>query len=658
MPPGSRKVNDLSWMIGGPQGSGVDSAANAFARGCAHGGLNIFGKREYYSNIMGEHSYFAVRATTGTVRSHVDVVNILASFDAETVFRHARDVSDDGAIIYDPSLGSTKVADVPTIDRRASSDLRAYLNGRGLGETVNDMLTAAKQRGIALVPVPFHDLLEQVAEEFKVDQLSKIARMINMLAVGASFGALRFDFGMLEKALEDVFRAKAAVVRMNAAGARRAYDLAATLEPDFRYRLEHVPGQPPKLFLSGSQATALGKLYGGLRFQTYYPITPASDESEYLEANEILDVDARSLPPETSDSTFAKEKGASILVVQTEDEIAAVTMATGAALTGARSATATSGPGFSLMMEGIGWASINEVPVVITLYQRAGPSTGMPTRHEQGDLRFAIHAGHGDSPRIVTASGDLEESFYDTVKSFNFAERYQTPVIHLVDKALANSTQTLPYFALDGVRIERGVLARPRDDGGYRRFELTPSGISPRAVLGMPGTIFWNTGDEHDERGHITEDPVVRMLMMEKRMGKLDLAAKEIPPEDQYAFHGDKDAETLVVSWGSTKGAILDAMEVLRAAGRKIGFLQLRLLHPFPSEAVAKVLRGRKAIVDVEMNYSATLAGLIREHTGIAVTHTVVKYQGRAMSCNELRDSLTAVLDGKAPPRQVLRHGV
>src|SRR3990170_1874865 len=658
MPPGSRKVNDLSWMIGGPQGSGVDSAANAFARGCAHGGLNIFGKREYYSNIMGEHSYFAVRATTGTVRSHVDVVNILASFDAETVFRHARDVSDDGAIIYDPSLGSTKVADVPTIDRRASSDLRAYLNGRGLGETVNDMLTAAKQRGIALVPVPFHDLLEQVAEEFKVDQLSKIARMVNMLAVGASFGALRFDFGMLEKALEDVFRAKAAVVRMNAAGARRAYDLAATLEPDFRYRLEHVPGQPPKLFLSGSQATALGKLYGGLRFQTYNPITPASDESEYLEANEILDVDARSLPPETSDSTFAKEKGASILVVQTEDEIAAVTMATGAALTGARSATATSGPGFSLMMEGIGWASINEVPVVITLYQRAGPSTGMPTRHEQGDLRFALHAGHGESPRILLASGDLEESLYDTVKSFNFAERYQTPVIHLVDKALANSTQTLPYLTLDGVRIDRGELARPSEDGDYRRFPFTPSGISPRAVLGMPGTIFWNTGDEHDEVGHITEDPVLRILMMEKRMGKLDLASKEIPIEDQLVYHGDRDADTLVVSWGSTKGAILDAMEVLREGGHKVGFLQLRLLHPFPAERVAEYLGGRKNVVDVEMNYSATLAGLIREHTGRAVTHTIVKFQGRAMSSSSSRDALGAVLDGTAAKRQVLRHGV
>jgi 2-oxoglutarate ferredoxin oxidoreductase subunit alpha len=310
------------------------------------------------------------------------------------------------------------------------------------------------------------------------------------------------------------------------------------------------------------------------------------------------------------------------------------------------------------MMEGIGWAAINEVPVVITLYQRAGPSTGMPTRHEQGDLRFAIHAGHGDSPRIVFASGDLEESLYDTVKSFNFAERYQTPVIHLVDKALANSNQTVPYPAMDGVRIDRGELARPIEDGEYRRFRLTPSGISPRAVLGMPGTIFWNTGDEHDEEGHITEDPVLRILMMDKRMGKLDLAAKEIPEEDQFLYHGDPDAETLVVSWGSTKGAILDAMEGLRADGRKIGFLQLRLLHPFPSERVTGFLRGRKNIVDVEMNYSAALAGIIREHTGIAVTHTIVKFQGRAMSCNELRDGLAAVLDGHAPKRQVLVHGV
>src|SRR5439155_696428 len=296
------QVNDLSWLIGGPQGSGVDSSANVFARACAAGGLNVFGKREFYSNIMGEHSYFALRAHTNLVRSHIDAVNVLATFEAETLFRHARAVTDDGAIVYDAA------------------------------------------------------------------------------------------FAMMRASLEEVFRAKAKIVNMNAAGAQKAYDLARSLVPDFRYRLQTLARKEPRLFLTGSQATALGKLYGGMRFQTYYPITPASDESEFLEENELLELNGHGLSPEASEASAAKEGGASILVVQTEDEIAAITMATGAALTGARSATATSGPGFSLMMEGIGWASINEVPVVITLYQRAGPSTGMPTRHEQGDLRFALHA--------------------------------------------------------------------------------------------------------------------------------------------------------------------------------------------------------------------------------------------------------------------------
>src|SRR5437899_2452645 len=236
------------------------------------------------------------------------------------------------------------------------------------------MLAASKQRGVSLVPIPFKALLEQVADEFQIDQLSKISRVVNMLAVGASFGILGFDFEMMRRSLEDVFRAKAKVVNMNAAGARKAYDIAKALVPEFPYRLEKLPRKESRLFLTGSQATALGKLYGGMRFQTYYPITPASDESEFLEENEILDLNGHGHAPDAA----GKEKGASMLVVQTEDEIAAVTMATGAALTGARSATATAGPGFSLMMAGIGWALINEVPLVITLYQRAGPSTGMP----------------------------------------------------------------------------------------------------------------------------------------------------------------------------------------------------------------------------------------------------------------------------------------
>src|SRR5213595_4139863 len=451
------QVNDLSWLIGGPQGSGVDSSANVFARACAAGGLNVFGKREFYSNIMGEHSYFALRAHTNIVRSHIDAVNVLATFEAETLFRHARAVTDDGAIVYDPALAKTRLSDIPTIEKRLAADLKTYLISHGVGETIGDLLAAAKQRGVALVPIPFKDLLDQIADEFQIDQLSKISRVVNMLAVGASFGLLGFDFAMMRASLEEVFRAKAKVVSMNAAGAQKAYDLARSLVPEFRYRLERVPRKEPRLFLTGSQATALGKLYAGMRFQTYYPITPASDESEFLEENEILDLNGHGLVPEAG----GKEKGASMLVVvQTEDEIAAVTMATGAALTGARSATATSGPGFSLMMEGIGWASLNEVPLVITLYQRAGPSTGLPTRHEQGDLRFALHAGHGEFPRLILASGDLGEAFYDTVRVFNYAERYQTPVIHLIDKALANSDVTLPPYDVNKVKIERGALLK------------------------------------------------------------------------------------------------------------------------------------------------------------------------------------------------------
>lgn len=661
MSPAANLVNDLSWMIGGPQGSGVDSSANVFARACAAGGLHVFGKREFYSNIMGEHSYFALRAHTKLVRSHIDTVNVLATFEAETLFRHAREVTDDGAIVYDPSLGKTRLSDVPTIEKRLAADLKTYLIARGVGETVDDMLAASKQRGVALVPIPFKNLLENIADEFQIDQLSKISRVVNMLAVGASFGILGFDFEMMRSALEDVFRAKAKVVSMNASGARKAYDIARSLVPDFRYRLEKIPRKEDRLFLTGSQATALGKLYGGMRFQTYYPITPASDESEFLEENEILDVNGHGLHPEAADAAFAKEKSGSILVVQTEDEIAAVTMATGAALTGARSATATSGPGFSLMMEGIGWASINEVPLVITLYQRAGPSTGMPTRHEQGDLRFALHAGHGESPRIVLASGDFEECIRDGFLSFNYAERYQMPVIHLVDKALANNYATIAVPDISDLRIDRGVVAAANNGGSkddpYKRFDLDNGPLSPRALLGQEGTIFWNTGDEHDELGHITEDPMLRNAMMEKRFDKLKLAAREIPSDVKVSYFGPKAAGTVIVSWGSTKGPLLDALDRLWSEGAKIGYLHIRLMNPFPVEdVVAHVGKARRRI-GVEMNFGAQLAGVVREHTGIEMTHSILKYNGRPMSNTELYDAIQAILRGKAEKRTVLTLG-
>ncbi len=654
-----KKVNDLAWIVGGAQGSGVDSAATVFARACASGGLHVFGKREYYSNIMGEHSYFAVRASAERIRAHVDTLHLLATFDAETVFRHARSVVDDGAILYDPNLASTKLEDVPTIEHRLMTDLTTYLVARGLGFTLADVLKSAEDRGVTLVPVPYTHLLSEVADENKVDQLSKISRMVNMFAVAASFGVLGYDFELMARAVRDVFRAKADIAEMNVRGAKKAYDLVAGKYDAFTYRLEPVGfGGERRALMTGAQATALGKVLGGLRVQTYYPITPASDESEYIEANQLVDLREPADPAE-EEAGVAHGSG-SVLVVQTEDEISAVTMAIGAALAGARSATCTSGPGFCLMMEGIGWAGINEVPLVITLYQRAGPSTGMPTRHEQGDLRFALHAGHGDSPRIILASGDFEEAFHDGARAFNYAEQYQTAVIHLVDKALANSTGTVALFDPDRVRINRGELITDGWSGRdpYKRFAFTDSGISPRAVIGHPGTVFWNTGDEHDELGHITEDPVLRNLMMEKREKKLELADKEIPEGEKLNFFGDRTAETIVVSWGSTKGAILDAMEALETEGIKLGFLQIRLANPFPAEPVMRALARAKAVVNVEMNFGAQMGGLIREKTGIEPTHHILKYNGRPMSSTELAAAFRAVAKGKAPKKQVLTHGV
>jgi len=306
--------------------------------------------------------------------------------------------------------------------------------------------------------------------------------------------------------------------------------------------------------------------------------------------------------------------------------------------------------------------------VVVSLYQRAGPSTGLPTRHAQGDLRFALHIGHDEFPRIILASGDIEESFYDVTKAFNLAERYQVPVIHLLDKSMANADQTCIMFDPNEVKIDRGSLIRGQvkgaaEDKGFKRFEFTKTGISPRPVIGAKGGIFWNSGDEHDEKGHISEDPTNRMMMMEKRMGKLEVAASEIPLEDKIRFYGPEDAPITVVSWGSPKGAILDAMDALREQdGISVNFLQLRLMSPFPTEEVKEALSSSKKLVDVEMNYSGQFAGLMREMTGISADYHIVKYNGRPMSCEEIYDALKQISSspaakGQPPKRMVLRIG-
>jgi 2-oxoglutarate ferredoxin oxidoreductase subunit alpha len=632
-------------MAGGPQGSGVDTAANIFGKACGYGGLYVFGRREYHSNIKGLHSYFHLRVSPKQIIANINDVNLLAAFDAETVVRHINEVVPEGGIIVGAKDMNTKVLEVPTFPPEYKEEIKRIMQEQSIGETLNDWLNHAKRRNVNVFPVPYMDLLNQIGEKLGIPQISKIARMINVLTVGVSFALLKYDRNLAEKAVKTTFAEKGQIAEMNALALNTAYDYAEQTFKDFKHRLTKLDINEERLFLTGNQAVAMGKVLGGCRVQTYYPITPAADESEYLEAHQVM-------------KTNTGENEA-IVVIQTEDEIAAVNSASGAALAGARAATSTSGPGFSLMVEGLSWAGNSEVPLVITYYQRGAPATGLPTRHGQGDLRFAMHAGHGEFPRIILASGDIQECFYDAAKVFNLAEKYQMPVIHLLDKAMANCSQTYPVFDYGKFKIERGDLLTEKDLEGkeYKRFRFTEIGISPRVVLGTKNGVHWYTGDEHNELGHISEEPFNRRRMVEKRMMKLALVAKEMPSEDKLKFYGDIHSENMVVSWGSPKGAIIESLELLKQEGFSLGFMQVRLLHPLPAEEVKKALEGKKRIIDVEDNYAGQLGGIIKEATGIAPTHYVLKYTGRPVTTTEVHEALKAILTGKTFEREVLTFG-
>lgn len=638
--------DDFIWMAGGSQGSGVDSSANIFARACCLGGKHVYGKREYSSNIKGLHSYFQIRVSSHEVGAMKDCVDMLCAFDAESIVRHIWDVEPGGGIICDTKALETNIFSIPTLSPPFLEEFRRKLNEKNIHpETVNDLLLEARKNSVKIYDFSYLELLKEIGKEIGEDQPGKLTRMINIITLGASFGVVNYDKKYVEEAIKIIFGKKPELVSMNLIAFNKAYDHIREQFADTGFHLETAKTDEERIFLQGTQAVALGKLAGGCRVQTYYPITPAADESEYLDENQILETE---------------NGGGSIIVMQTEDEIAAITMATGAALTGARSSTSTSGPGFSLMVEGLGWAGNNEVPVVVNYYQRGAPSTGLPTRNGQDDLRFAIHASHGEFPRIVLCSGDIEECFYDAAQAFNYAERYQTPVIHLIDKALANSNKSCRMFDPALVKIDRGELLNEADVKGksYRRFEFTETGVSPRLPLGTPGAVFWNTGDEHSENGHITEEPMMRTKMHEKRMKKLDTANMEIPIEERVNFFGDMDAPAIIVSWGSPKGAILEAMEMLKKDGFSTGFIQVRMPHPLPKERIAEILRKAPKKIVVEGNYSGQLAGIITEKTGIMMDHFVLKWNGRPMSSDEVYGALLKIMKGEASQRQVLNGGV
>ena len=633
--------NELTWMIGGPQGSGVETAANIFSQVFSKMGYHVFGKREYYSNIKGEHSYFAVRISEKKIRSSINGTNILVAFDAETIFRHADDVLKDGVIIYDSAIEKSRIKNVHTLDNDFKQRLLEMLSSKNKQDSVKDMLDLASENGVKTYSVSFRDILSEISNQLNNPRLKGMVRMSNTLGVSFSLGMLKSPTEVMHNAIDSIFSKKKKVAELNKQVATFAYNHASVKFTDVEFLVESRNVEPNTMLVQGHYGTSLGKMVAGCRFQSYYPITPATDESDFLERNEILEIN--------------NDRPGSTLVVQTEDEISAIGMAIGSSLTGTRSATCTSGPGFSLMAESLGWAGINEIPLVITLYQRSGPSTGLPTRHGQDDLLFAINAGHGEFPRIVYASGDVEESFYDTINCFNYTDVFQVPVIHMMDKFIASSVTTCKRFQSDKIEINRGKLLEKIESPNYLRFAHTTDGISPRSKIGLENGIFWNTGDESDMQGHISEDPVNRVEMMDKRLQRFTQILEKIPKDEQILSH--YTGEICVISWGSTKGPIIDAIEMLKNEGIDIGFVQIKLLHPFPKETLETLLKDCKTLINIEANQTAQLGSLIRQNLLREPDYYVLKYTGRAMTCDEIYNSLKKIVTDKAEKMEVLTYG-
>ncbi len=634
-------LDEVSFIVGGPQGSGIETSAVVLTYAFARAGYGVLVNREYFSNIKGRHSYALFRVSSRRIPKALKYsVDLLVALDAETVFTHYKSLVEGGILVYDVRASSKKFNAIPSMEDELKSRLAKEFKDLGLDGTLESLINYLKShRNVSAIGLDYGKILEEFSEEasLRLQQASRYVSSIPTAAVttiaGLRESALSFAY-MRRFDNPKVVEENIKLSKVVATHLRKIYESPPLLK-------KPETGLSEVLVVSGNDVVAMGKVVGGLRYQAYYPITPAADESFTLETYGMFK---------------AGDEEATVVVLQTEDEIAAVTSAIGAALTGARAATATSGPGFSLMVEGLGWAGMNEVPVVITYYQRGGPSTGLPTRGSQSDLLFTLFASHGEFPRIVLASGDHEEAFRDSIEIMNLAEKYQVPGIHLLDKFIANSLMTLTPPDFDSLRVDRGVIVEGGD--GYLRFDLSRGPVSPRAFLGSKAVIYY-AGDEHNEAGHISEDPINRVNMYTKRMLKLELMSKEIPEDFLVKLYGDLDADVLLVGWGYVKGVALEVMDELNKEGSfSCAYLHIRGFSPFPSKFVEKVLKAfeGKTVVALEHSYLAQVSKIIAMNTGFMIRKEIVKFTGRPMLVDEVIPALTRIVKGLSS-REVLTHG-
>ncbi len=577
---------DIQWLIGGEAGYGIMTVGTMMSKIFTRLGLSVFDYVEYPSLIRGGHNAYYVRAADVEIHSQKMPVDILVALNRDTIDKHKDELAPNAFVLYDPAM--TKIAD---------------------GEFPVT---------VSLLAVPFLELTQQV----KADRL-----MVNTVAVGASLPLFYPDYEVLQKILQDIFGRKGeTVIAENINTSKAGFDYVKQhFASSCKALVEKKPQE--KILLGGGEAVALGAIRAGLKFAAIYPMTPINSVMTTLVAHALK---------------------YNIVAKEPEDEIAGINMALGASFAGARSMVATSGGGFSLMVESLGLAAQTETPLVIIMGMRPGPATGMPTWTDQGDLRFVMHAAQGDFPRIIVAPGDLVELFTYTMQAFNLAEKYQLQVIVLVDKYIMEAHASVLESVLKdhaaAFKLERGKLLnddQAKQIQDYKRYELTDDGVSPRSIPGQQGGIGLSGSDEHDEKGLYNEEATVRVKMMTKRFKKLDQATLEISSPD---LQGPSDAQITLLAFGSSKLPILDAMRILKDTGITVNFLQVAYMNPFPSEVVAQVIKNAKKTLILEENFTGQFEGLIREKTGLSVNHNMRKYDGRPFYAEEIVEKVQTLI--------------
>ena len=580
-------MSDVTIGIGGAAGDGIDKSSETLAKTAARSGLYAYGFNSYQSVIRGGHIWLRLRLAETKVSSQGDHLNALIALNQDSIERHAPEVESGGAILF--NADKLKV-NIPIRDN------------------------------VLTVPLPVAKLLKPFAPVAPVMQ--------NTVAVGALIFLFSLDFDTASGVLADTFSHKGkAVVDQN----------VGILKAGFEYAKEHfVPlGHQWKFsgkrrpYVTGNEAFSIGAVAAGCRFYSAYPMTPASGILTWMAEH---------------------SERCGVVVKQMEDELAVANVAIGAGYAGARAMCATSGGGFALMTEAIGMAGMIEAPVVFIEVQRGGPSTGIPTKQEQADLNQVYGASAGDFPRIIIAPADTADCFDSSVEAFNLAEKYQCPVIIISDLLLSEHPETVePERFKADVPIDRGALIKDvGKNGQYKRYQFTPSGISPRALPGTANGMYIAPTDEHDEEGILISDvfcnPAIRRKIAEKRMKKLALALKDLPAP---RLEGPADAEVTLIGWGSTAGVIREAVEQLNASGTRANQLHFKYLLPFHQKEAIDILKKCKRTICVEMNSTGQFARHLRAETSHAVSDKILKYDGEPLEPGGIAAHVRAILKGQ-----------